>query len=340
MRHEAEELKDVASVGLARLPRHAPLGGQMLEPPREFADEFRRRKRQIVGLSHRSIRDSRCRIITPGRCAFVKMRFLSEVRMDKRIVEVLVPVALDHTYSYRVPDDLELGPGDLVGVPLGASETLGVVWATDAVLNPRLDNRLKDVEEKLGYPPLKPELRKFIDWVADYTLPARGTVLRMCLRMGAHLGPERVRIGLRLAGPPPRRMTAARERVLALLIDGLARPKGEAAEEAGVSVGVIDALIDAGTLQALPLPPAPVARAPDPSYAAPDLTEAQRTAAEAVRASIHGGFSVTLVDGVTGSGKTEVYFEAVAENIRRGRQTLILMPEIALTGQFLDRFAQ
>jgi len=260
--------------------------------------------------------------------------------MDKRIVEVLVPVALDHTYSYRVPDDLELGPGDLVGVPLGASETLGVVWATDAVLNPRLDNRLKDVEEKLGYPPLKPELRKFIDWVADYTLTARGTVLRMCLRMGAHLGPERVRIGLRLAGPPPRRMTAARERVLALLIDGLARPKGEAAEEAGVSVGVIDALIDEGTLEALPLPPAPVARAPDPSYAAPDLTEAQRTAAEAVRASIHGGFSVTLVDGVTGSGKTEVYFEAVAENIRRGRQTLILMPEIALTGQFLDRFAQ
>ena len=263
------------------------------------------------------------------------------VRMEKRIVEVLVPVALDHTYSYRVPDDLELGPGDLVGVPLGASETLGVVWATDAVLNPRLDNRLKDVEEKLEYPPFKTELRKFIDWVADYTLTARGTVLRMCLRMGAHLGPERVRIGVRLAGPPPRRMTAARERVLALLVDGLARPKGEAAEEAGVSAGVIDALVDEGTLEALPLPPAPVARAPDPSHAAPDFTDAQRAAAEALRTSIaNGGFSVTLVDGVTGSGKTEVYFEAVAENIRRGRQTLILMPEIALTGQFLDRFAQ
>ncbi|MGA8414485.1 MAG: primosomal protein N', partial [Xanthobacteraceae bacterium] len=77
------------------------------------------------------------------------------------------------------------------------------------------------------------------------------------------------------------------------------------------------------------------------SHAAPDFTDAQRAAAEALRTSVaHGGFSVTLVDGVTGSGKTEVYFEAVAENIRRGRQTLILMPEIALTGQFLDRFAQ
>jgi primosomal protein N' (replication factor Y) (superfamily II helicase) len=261
--------------------------------------------------------------------------------MRKRIVEVLVPVALDHTYSYRVPDGIDLGPGDLVGVPLGASETLGVVWTTDAAVNPRLDNRLKDVDEKLEYPPLKPELRKFIDWVADYTLTARGTVLRMCLRMGAHLGPERVRVGVRLAGPPPRRMTAARERVLLLLADGLARHKGEAAEEAGVSVGVIDALVDEGTLAALPLPPAPVARSPDPSFFTPDFTPAQRAAADTLRASIErGGFSVTLIDGVTGSGKTEVYFEAVAANIGRGRQTLILMPEIALTGQFLDRFAQ
>ena len=136
-------------------------------------------------------------------------------------------------------------------------------------------------------------------------------------------------------------MTAARQRVLALLHDGLARQKGEAAEEAGVSVGVIDALIDEGTLETLALPPAPVARPPDPAHAATDFSEAQRAGAEALRASISkSGFSVTLIDGVTGSGKTEVYFEAVAENVRQGRQSLILMPEIALTGQFLDRFAQ
>jgi len=261
--------------------------------------------------------------------------------MRKRIVEVLVPVALDHTYSYGVPDKLELEPGDLVGVPLGASDTIGVVWTKDPAFDPRLDNRLKQVDAKLDYPPLTPELRKFIDWVADYTLTARGTVLRMCLRMGTQLGPERVRVGVRLVGPPPGRMTAARQRVLALLHDGLARQKGEAAEEAGVSVGVIDALIDEGTLETLPLPPAPVARAPDPAHAATDFTEAQRAGAETLRASISkSGFSVTLIDGVTGSGKTEVYFEAVAENVRQGRQSLILMPEIALTGQFLDRFAQ
>src|SRR5262249_51248008 len=143
---------------------------------------------------------------------------------------------------------LTLTPGDFVGVPLGPREATGVVWADNAAPNPRLDNRLKDIEEKLDVPPLQPELRRFIDWVANYTLGARGMVLRMCLRRGEHLGEDRAGIGVRLAGPPPARMTAARSRVLALLADGLVRHKREAAEEAGVSAGVIDALVDEGTL--------------------------------------------------------------------------------------------
>jgi primosomal protein N' (replication factor Y) (superfamily II helicase) len=229
--------------------------------------------------------------------------------MTRRVVDVLVPVALDRAYSYRVPAALELAPGDIVTVPLGPRETTGVVWAENANPNPRLDNRLKDVEDKLDYPPLKPELRRFVEWVASYTLSSRGMVLRMCLRMGEHLGAERERIGVRLAGAAPERLTTARRRVLDLLADGMVRGKAEAAREAGVSAGVIDGLIDEGTLAAL-----------------------QKTVAQ-------GGYSVTLLDGVTGSGKTEVYFEAVADAIRRGRQSLILMPEIALTTQFLDRFA-
>ncbi len=260
--------------------------------------------------------------------------------MARRIVDVLVPVALDQTYSYRVPPELDLAAGDLVRVPLGPRECTGVVWAENMKPNPRLDNRLKDVAEKLDLPPLRPELRKFVDWVADYTLSPRGMVLRMALRMGEHLGPERVRIGVRLAGSPPQRMTTARARVLALLADGLVRAKSEAAEEAGVSPGVIDGLLDEGTLEALPLAAEPVESAPDPDDRLPDFTPAQRAAADALRETVRqGGYSVTLLDGVTGSGKTEVYFEAVAETIRAGRQTLILMPEIALTAQFLDRFA-
>src|SRR5579863_140560 len=162
--------------------------------------------------------------------------------MAPRIVDILIPVALDQPYSYRVPDGMELAAGDVVSVPLGARDATGVVWAENASPNPRLDNRLKYVEERLDLPPLKGELRRFVDWVADYSLASRGMALRMCLRMGSELGPPRERTGVRLVGPPPKRMTPARTRVLALLADGLARGKSEAAEEAGVSGGVIDGL--------------------------------------------------------------------------------------------------
>ena len=164
-------------------------------------------------------------------------------------------------------------------------------------------------------------------------------VLRMALRMGEHLGPERERVGVRLGGPPPARMTPARMRALHLFADGLTRAKGDAAREAGVSAGVIDGLIDEGALVTVVLPPEPVALPPDPDFRKPDFVLTQLAAADALRTTVdQGGATVTLLDGVTGSGKTEVYFEAVAENIRKKRQTLILMPEIALTGQSLDRF--
>jgi primosomal protein N' (replication factor Y) len=261
--------------------------------------------------------------------------------MPARVVDILLPVALDQAYSYRVPDGMELAPGDLVRVSLGASESTGVVWAHNPTPNPRLDNRLKYVDARIEVPPLTGELRQFVDWVSGYALAARGMVLRMGLRRGEHLGPARARVGVRLAGPPPRRVTPARARVLAVLADGLARAKAEAAEEAGVSPSVVDGLVDEGTLETLVLTPEPLALPPDPDFVRPDFTPAQREAAEHLRAAIQaGGYSVSLIDGVTGSGKTPVYFEAVAESVRRGRQALILMPEIALTAQVLDRFAK
>src|SRR5579863_4162696 len=195
--------------------------------------------------------------------------------MPKRVVDVLVPVALDRAYSYRVPEALALAPGDIVSVPLGARDATAVVWAENAKPNPRFDNRLKDVEEKLDLPPLKGELRDFVDWVANYTLASRGMVLRMCLRMGEHLGAERERVGVRLAGQAPQRITAARERVLTLMADGMVRGKSDAAREAGVSAGVIDGLIDEGTLETVVLPPEPVAEKPDPDFAQTDFSSAQ-----------------------------------------------------------------
>src|ERR1044071_7463248 len=201
-----------------------------------------------------------------------------------RVVDVLVPVALNQTYSYRVPRGMELEAGDVVAVPLGPREVIGVVWAQNQKPDPRLHNRLKDVGEKLDVPPLKSELRALVDWVANYTLSARGMVLRMTLRVGENLGPERGRMGVRLVGEPPRRMTPARRRVIEVLSDGLLHGKSDAAREAGVSTGVIDGLVDEGTLtvetmpRALPPPP------PDPAYAQPEFSRQQRTAVDAMRA--------------------------------------------------------
>src|ERR1700744_851067 len=251
-----------------------------------------------------------------------------------RVVDVLVPVALNQTYSYRVPRDMELAAGDIGGFPRGAHEVVAVVWAENANPDPRLHNRLKDVGEKLDVPPLKTELRALVDWVSNYTLSARGMVLRMTLRMGENLGPERTRLGVRLVGEPPRRLTPARRRLIECLSDGLLHGKSDAAREAGVSVGVIEGLVDEGTVAVEAMPPPPPPPAPDPACAQPEFFSEQRTAVDAMRTlAANGSFHVALLDGVTGSGKTEVYFEAIAETIRRGRQSLILMPEIALTGQ-------
>src|SRR5258705_12298479 len=81
------------------------------------------------------------------------------------VVDVLVPVALDQTYSYRVPRGMALAPGDVVCVPLGPREVVAVVWAENAKPDPRLHNRLKDVSDELDVPPRKPERLALADWV-------------------------------------------------------------------------------------------------------------------------------------------------------------------------------
>ncbi|WP_307282497.1 primosomal protein N' [Labrys wisconsinensis] len=253
-------------------------------------------------------------------------------------VEVLLPVALDRTYTYRVPFGIELMPGDVVRVALAGRETVGVVWEGDGGL-PASSNRLRHVEERLDAPPLRADMRRFVEWVAGWTLAPRGMVMRMALR-APEPPEERARLVYRRTGREPERLTAARSRVLAVLADGLAHEKRALVEAAGVSPGVIDALVDQGAVTPIALPPAPVAPPPDPGFAAARLSPAQAEAAAALQQAVAARrFSATLLEGVTGAGKTEVYFEAVAETVRQGGQALILLPEIALTNQFLDRFA-
>jgi primosomal protein N' (replication factor Y) (superfamily II helicase) len=254
-------------------------------------------------------------------------------------VDVLVPVALDRAYSYRVPFDMRLAPGDVVSVPLGTRDTLAVVWDVSPDDAPSSGAHFKAVLAKHDMPPLPAKLRRFVDWVASYTLAPRGLVARMALRDPAEVAPERPRLGVRLSGQPLDRETPARMRVLAAAEGGFVLPKAELAKMAGVSTGVIDGLVDAGVLETTVIPAAPVALAPDPDHATVSLSADQRAAADDLVSAVAAkAYSVTLLEGVTGSGKTEVYFEAIAEAVRQGRQALVLIPEIALTTAFLQRF--
>lgn len=255
------------------------------------------------------------------------------------VVEVLLPVALERTYSYRVPFGNTLMPGDVVRVTLGPREVVGVVWDGDGVL-PASSNRLKYVEERLEIPPLGAEMRRFIEWVANWTLTPRGMIMRMALR-APELPPEKQRLGYRLGKHEPERLTAARRRVLDHLSDGFVHEKRALIEATGVSPSVVDGLVDAGAVEPLALPPEPVAGTPDLTFGSASLNEAQALAAASLGQAVAARrFSATLLEGVTGSGKTEVYFEAVAEAVKQGGQALIMLPEIALTNQFLDRFAE
>lgn len=263
--------------------------------------------------------------------------------MDKdslpKTVPVLVPTPVDRPFSYGVPEGMSVRPGSIVRVPIGPREVAAVVWDGEGeAVDPK---KLRPISQVFDCPPLEDKARRFVDWVAGYTMTAPGLVARMFLRAPAAFEPEAPQQGFRFSGGEPDRMTTARKRVLELAGDGMAWTRSGLAHAAGVSLTVIDGLAAQNVLEPVQLPPQPVVAAPDPEYAMPELTADQSAAADDLRERVQeDAFSVTLIDGVTGSGKTETYFEAIAEAVKRGRQVLILMPEIALTQAFLERFQE
>jgi primosomal protein N' (replication factor Y) len=254
-----------------------------------------------------------------------------------RAVPVLVPMPADAPYSYAVPDGMAVEPGSIVRVPLGPRLVAGIVWDGEGgAVDPR---KLRPIDHAFDCPPVNAEMRRFVDWVSAYTLTPPGLVARMILRAPEAFDPEPWIEGIKATGARPDRLTDARNRVLALADDGLAWTRSGLAHAAGVSSAVIDGLKAQGVFELEMIPPRPVVPVPDPSYGSTVLSADQETAAQALREAAAGGsFGVTLIDGVTGSGKTEVYFEAIAAMLERGRQVLILLPEIALTQAFLGRF--
>ena len=258
-------------------------------------------------------------------------------------VAVLLPLALDKTYDYLLPEGVEAPPGAFVLVPFGPQQRIGVVWdrPVGEAGKPVADNKLKAITARLIDVPALPTLSmRFAEWVARYTLSPLGMVERMMMGAPAVFEPSKPRFGVarNQDAPEPPRMTPARKRALEIAADGLVRAKVALSAQAQCSTGVIDGLVAAGTLVEVAIPERrqPV---PNPAHVGVDFSEAQAPAVHAMRAAADAqSFSVTLLDGVTGSGKTEVYFEAVARTLERGRQALIMLPEIALTSQFMDRF--
>jgi primosomal protein N' (replication factor Y) len=242
--------------------------------------------------------------------------------------------------DYRVPHGMTVEPGSLVVAPLGPRQLLGVVWEpermpSDAEVG---DNRLRNLIDVLPVPPLTDAMRRLIEWTSDYYLASPVSVARMALPSSSALEGARTVTEYRPTGHVPERLTPQRAQALERIGDrqGLVR---ELATIADVSDGVIRGLVKVGAIEPVEVDidsPFPL---PDPDHDVPILSEEQQLAADALTADVAAhSFKPTLLDGVTGSGKTEVYFEAIAAAIRAGRQTLVLLPEIALTEPFLQRF--
>ena len=258
----------------------------------------------------------------------------------ERIAQILLPLPLPEAFDYAEPAGMNLAVGALVAAPLGPRLVRGVVVG----LRPAAGgNRpLKAVAERLDEPSLPPRTLEFVQWAASYAVDAPGQPLAIALRgLGGPRGRPQRRLAL--TGATARRTTPARARVLAAAAEG---PLGAAdlARRAQVSAGAVKSLVDEGVLGTIFVDPARQSPPqPDPARPGSRLNPSQAAATAALRAAIEeGGFAPALLDGVTGSGKTEVYLEAAAAALTAdpAAQVLVLLPEIALTSAVIDRFAE
>jgi primosomal protein N' (replication factor Y) len=258
---------------------------------------------------------------------------------NQNLKAVLTPYPIDKAYDYTLPDGVEGSAGTYVSVPLGARQVPAVIWGEGhGDVKPE---KLKPVIANYDVPPLPDVHRKFLDWVASYTMAPKGAVLKLTLSVPKALEPPVTITGYVLGDVKPDEtgVSPQAQRVLSVASDGLPRRASELAEEAECSTGVVKTLLDKGFLKTVELQTPPPCRVPDSERARALLSAPQKECADSLVNMVKANkYDAALLDGVTGAGKTEVYFEAVAQALRQNKQILILLPEIALSNAFLDRF--
>ena len=254
------------------------------------------------------------------------------------IIGVLLPLPFNEPFDYKIEGEAVLG--ELVRVPFGREVHVGVVWKKGKSSN--LDeSKIKPIMERINFPPLSAELRKFIEFVSGYNMAFAGQVLKMVLSVRQVFDDPKMTVLYELSGKTlaeaKLKNSDARWRVMDFLKFAPFN-RQDIAAGAGVGQSVIKAMIDAGVLRPVLIEDKKEFEKPNAAYKKVNLTDEQKEAALQLVGEIGNGFNVTLLDGVTGSGKTEVYFEAVARALELGQQVLILVPEIGLTSQWLGRF--
>ncbi len=254
------------------------------------------------------------------------------------IIGVLLPLPFNEPFDYKIEGEAVLG--ELVRVPFGREVHVGVVWKKGKSSN--LDeSKIKPIMERINFPPLSAELRKFIEFVSGYNMAFAGQVLKMVLSVRQVFDDPKMTVLYELSGKTlaeaKLKNSDARWRVMDFLKVAPFN-RQDIAAGAGVGQSVIKAMIDAGVLRPVLIEDKKEFEKPNAAYKKVNLTDEQKEAAVQLVGEIGSGFNVTLLDGVTGSGKTEVYFEVVARALELGQQVLILVPEIGLTSQWLGRF--
>ncbi len=255
--------------------------------------------------------------------------------MPAQYAQILFPVNVETPFDYLVPHGMSVSVGDFVYAPIGKQMKLGVVWGLADYQGGR---ELKEIAQVKPTRPLSAVMVEFVNWTAKYNCASLGMVLRMIIRSHKALDPSQMVTQYKPSGTLPVKMTPARQSILDRGGPFPARAS-EIAERAGVSAGVVKGFASAGGLVIEEGPVDPPFGTPCTDMTGIDLTDAQIRAADGLASQVRKrAFNVSLLDGVTGSGKTEVYFEAVSEAMKDGGQALVLVPEIALTQAGMARF--